>query len=258
MYDAKDYEEAAKHLSKYTGNMEDMTGYTGEGDPSLFNFNGEQAGFSSNRTNTYSFTIQNNRADERDVLLTPSYLGLYEDAATGLAAINNATGINADAILTDGNFDGDGADPEKFIVGTAGNSGLTIDNLQKFISLNPTSLQRIIIKANTTEFFENSLVMGFASPARNLGTEEVQLTDFISPDQQDNTKAVINVPIDMPTFQFDNQRLLMVRMGGTDVVASTGVKVTLTLKFGPMINESAALAHKRAAATANGAFCRTQ
>ncbi len=210
-------------------------------DDDTFDFGGGANSFmSEGQSNiTYTFSITNASAATRSIALLPTYLGTA-------AAIATATGETVDGVLTDGTI-------ITSVTGTAGNSKRTIAGMQAFVLYNPASLIRMTVKSNTEDgFLAQDLIYYELTPFRQPEGNQIPFTKIVDVDQYQQKKAVIDFreagPVNM---QLDNQRVLIFKIGGTNVVASVGESLTFTLEFGAINNIARTLAKKRSRAYNN-------
>jgi hypothetical protein len=224
---------AKQRLSSLNGDSFEGSGeYTGAGDDMLY-FSGSGSSFLSEEGSslTYSFKLQNTGADDKVIALVPTYLGTADEIA-------NATGETVDGVLTDGTIITD-------VVATAGKSKLTIAGLQKFTERNASRILDITISSNTEATFERDIVYQHLSPFRSLGNNSVPLTEYVDPDQQNSKKAIIPVGRDYPDFQLNDQTVILIPIGGTSTAgASGGEKITVTIRFGAILNMANSLQAK--------------
>lgn len=237
----EDMEAAAlARLSSVMGDEDEFEGgsefegednYVGADDDHV-DFNGHGKSFlNEDRSSiTYSFKLQNAAAAKKVIALTPTYL------ATA-AALATATGETVDGVLTDGTI-------ITSVTGTAGNSKLTIAGLQAFIKQNPTRILEMTIVSNDTSSFEEKITYQHLSPFRSLENNTIPLTDYVKPDQYNTKKAIIPIVKDYPKLQLDDQTMILLPIGGTDTVATTGVILNVTLRLGAIVNNAITLNKK--------------
>lgn len=212
--------------------------YIGQDDDSL-HFQGSQENFAGEGAGTvnFGFTLVNAAAANKVIAITPTYL-------TTAAALATATGETVDGVLTDGTIITN-------VTGTAGNSKLTIAGLQAFIAKNPAKLTKMTIVSTDTSTFETNLVYQDLSPFRTLSNNRIPLTKYVDPRQFNTKKAVVDFYTDYPDFQLDDQKMILITIGGTNVVATVGVQLNITLEFGVVYNTARSLATKAVRAHKN-------
>lgn len=237
--------EALARLSSYQGedsyegedSFEGEDNYVGADDDHV-DFNGAGKSFlNEDRSSiTYSFRLTNAAAANKVIALTPTYLGTA-------AALATATGETVDGVLTDGTIITN-------VTGTAGNSKLTIAGLQNFIKQNPTRILEMTIVSNDTSSFEEKITYQHLSPFRSLENNTIPLTDYVDPKQFNTKKAIIPIARDYPKCQLDDQTMILIPIGGTNVVATTGVTLNVTLRLGAIVNNAVTL-NKKASRAGN-------
>lgn len=238
--------EAAERLSNFTGKVRKVSNYEGGSDnyeggnednyiganDDHLDFQGSGNSYLGENSGTvnFAFSITNAAAATKQIALTPTYLGTA-------AALATATGETVDGVLTDGTIITN-------VTGTAGNSKLTIAGLQNFIRNNPSKLTRMTIVSNDTSSFETNIIYQDLSAFRTLQNNRIPLTKYVDPNQFNTKKAVVPFYLDYPEFQLDDQKLIIFSIGGTNVVATTGVTLNFTLEFGVVLNQAKTLAKK--------------
>lgn len=180
----------------------------------------------------FSFTLTNATAANKVIALTPTFLG-------SASAIATNTGETCDYVLTDGTIDTN-------ITGTAANSKLKIAYLQNFILRNPSRLIRMTVKSNSEDgFLGSEMVIGQADPYRSPSINRLPITKFVSTDQYNAKKAVIDFrEAGYQDMQLDDQNIILIRISGTNVVATTGETLNVTLEFGAVNNPARSLSVK--------------
>lgn len=236
---------ALARLSSLQGDEDEFEGSEFEGsdnyvgaDDDHVDFNGHGKSFLNEERSsiTYSFKLTNAAAGKKVIALTPTYL-------TTAAAMATATGETVDGVLTDGTIITN-------VTGAAGNSKLTIAGLQAFIKQNPTRILEMTIVSNDTSSFEEKITFQHLSPFRALDNNTIPLTDYIKPDQFNTKKAIVPVAKEYGNVQLDDQTMILLPIGGTDTVATTGVILNITLRLGAILNQAAAL-NKKATRASN-------
>ena len=224
-----------RKVSRYEGGSDNYEGggednYTGEGDDML-SFSGGSSYLGENSgTVNYKFSLTNAAAADKKIALTPTYL------ATA-AALAVATGETVDGVLTDGTIITN-------VTGTAGNSKLTIAGLQAFTLRNAAKLTRMTIVSNSATSFETDIVYQDLSPFRSLQNNRIPITKYVSPNQYNTLKGVLDLYLDYPEMQLDHQKKILITVGGTNRVATVGVTLDITLEFGVVNNVAQSLAKK--------------
>jgi hypothetical protein len=214
-------DEAGFEGDNYVGLEDDHLDFGGHGKSFL---NEERSSI------TFAFKLQNATAAKKIVALTPTYLGTAASIAT-------ATGETVDGILTDGAIITN-------LTGTAGNSKLTIAGLQSFVKQNPTRILEMTIVSNDTSTFEENITYQHLSPFRTLQNNRIPLTDYIKPEQYNTKKAIVTIGRDYPDVQLNDQTAILLPIGGTDMVATTGIILNINLRLGAILNNSGALNKK--------------
>lgn len=236
--------EALARLSSLQGEDDfEGEGFEGEdnyigADDDHVDFNGHGKSFlNEDRSSiTYTFKLQNASAGRKVIALTPTYLGTA-------AALATATGETVDGILTDGTI-------ITSVTGTAGNSKLTIAGMQAFTKSNATRVLEMTIVSNDTSSFEEKITFQHLSPFRSLENNTIPLTDYVKPDQYNTKKAIVPIARDYGKVQLDDQTMILLPIGGTDVVATTGVILNVTMRLGAIINNASTL-YKKATRAGN-------
>lgn len=239
-------EIALNNLSSFTGNHEsDFEGsyegdenYVGLGDPSL-QFCGGQSFLSVGGASdlTFSFRLTNATSAKKIIALTPTYLGTA-------AALATAAGQTVDYLLADGTI-------ATNITGTASDTRVTIANFQNFTLRHPSQIVEIMIGANSALAFNEVIVCTELSPFRQLASNKIPLTKYLSPDQYNTQKVVLPLWKDFPWVAANDQLAILIPIGGTETVATTGVILDFTISFGAIRNTAAELNHKVNLATRN-------
>lgn len=234
--------EARERLSSYEGSYEGDENYLGDNDDDL-SFSGNARSFVNEVGSSikFGFKLQNTTTTTRVVALCPAF---YSTAS----AINTATGETVDGILTDGNFVTDGT---TYVTGTAHDAKHKIAPLLEFIKRNPARIVELTIQANNESAFEEKITMRQCSPFRAAGNEYITLTDYVKPDQYNTKKCIVPVWKDYPHTQLDDQNLILLPIGGTNVQATTGVILNITMKIGAILNPAGKLSKKAARAGKN-------
>ncbi len=171
----------------------------------------------------------------------------YGDFPTA-ATINTYTGETVDALLTDGTLAGSSS---AILTGVAANPKLTIAHLQRFVKKNPTALVEIVLQANSDEAWKEKLTIIKANPFYPAETKYLDLNDYLDQYQQQSKKITIPVQRVFPDFKMDDQAIILLPIGGTDTVATTGVSIQVTFKIGAINNQAGALPKKRSKALKN-------
>lgn len=213
--------------------------YVGYGDDSL-QFSGSGSSFltAGNASDlTFSFRLQNASESKKVIALFPTYL------ATA-AALATASGQTVDAILTDGTI-------ITSVTGTASDSMVTIDNMQKFVNKHPSQIVEITISANTALAFNEVIVVKELSPFRQLPGNKIPLTKYVLPDQYNSSKVVLPIWRDFNYMAANDQLAVLLPIGGTGTVATSGVIMDVTISFGAIRNTAAELANKVKRASGN-------
>jgi hypothetical protein len=224
--------------SNFEGSYEGDESYVGLGDDAL-QFTNAQSFLSVGNASdlTFSFRLQNATSAKKVIALFPTYLGTA-------AALATASGQTVDYILTDGTI-------ATNITGTAGDSMVTIANLQNFTLKHPSQIVEITLAANTSLAFNEVVICKELSPYRQLPGNKIPLTKYVLPDQYNNSKAVLPIWRDFPWLAGNDQLAILVPIGGTETVATTGVILDFTITFGAIRNVAAELNNKVKRASQN-------
>jgi hypothetical protein len=217
--------------SSYEGGNNEV-GYLGVGDDQV-SFNGDpRKSFLTEQHSSVKFGYKITNATSGTVVLalTPAF---FESAS----AITAATGETCDGIITDGTIITN-------VTATALDSKHKIAPFLSFIKRNPTRAIEMIIQSNTDASYEETIIIKPVSPFRMLGNAYLPLTNYLSPDQFNSKKVIVPLHRDFPDFQFDDQNLVLLPIGGTNVVATTGVTLNITFKIGGVLNNAETLARK--------------
>lgn len=217
--------------------------YVGDNDETV-SFSGGAKSFLTEHCSDlrFGFKLTNTFAATKVVALA------YGDFPT-TATIATYTGETVDALLSDGTIAGSST---TIVVGTAANPKLTIAHLQRFVKKNPTALVEIVLQANSDEAWKEKLTIIKANPFFPAETKYLDLNDFLDQYQQQSKKITIPVQQIFPDFQMDDQAIILLPIGGTDTVATTGVSLQVTFKIGAINNQAGALPKKRTKALKNG------
>lgn len=234
--------EAMNRLSSYEGDglgYEGEDNYVGVEDDSVdFCGTGARSFISeADRTVPFQFKVVNTFATTKKIVLNPGYLNTTTE-------INDATGESVDGILADGAFL---TDTGVSVTATAGRSKHKITPWLRFLKTNPHRVRQIIIESNTDLAFNETMVIQTVSPYRTMPNKYLLLTDYVKPDQYNNKKAYI----DLDDVQIDDQTLIFLNIGGTNIVATTGVSLNFTFKMGAMKNPALELDKKAKRALKN-------
>ncbi len=180
----------------------------------------------------FTFTLTNAADSNKVIALTPTFLGSAANIATH-------TGETCDGVLTDGTI-------ITSVTGTAANSKLKIAFLQNFVLRNPSRLIRMTVKSNTEDgFLASEMVIGQASAFRSPSINRIPVTKFVNPDQYSQKKAVIDFrEAGYQDMQLDDQNIILLRVSGTNVVATTGESLNITLEYGAVNNPARTLSVK--------------
>lgn len=235
----QEIEKLANELN-YVGSEE--SSYVGDNDDNL-SFSGGARSFLTEKHSDlrYGFKVTNVMAGKKVVAVC------FGDFPTA-AAITTYTGETVDALLTDGTLAGAAA---AILSAEAANPKLTIAHLSRFTKKNPTALIEIILQANSDEAWKEKVTIIKANPFFPAETKYLDLNDYLDQYQQQSKKITIPVQEVFPDFQMDDQAIILLPVGGTDVVAVTGVSIQVTLKVGAINNQAGALPKKRKKAFAN-------
>jgi len=135
-----------------------------------------------------------------------------------------AAGIEFDYILDDG------------VIGTsitATAQRFKIRQLLAFVKNNPLRVPEIIIQANSTSAFEETMTIIQATPFRKLGDSQILLTDWFSPNQFQDKKIIVPTP----NLQLDDQTVILIPI-------QAGSELIFTFKIGAVSNRASALNKK--------------
>jgi hypothetical protein len=209
--------------NNYDGNNYDGDNYMGMDDDGLsFAGNGKSFLTELNSNLSFGFSITNALTTTQVIALTPTFLGTA-------AKIASYTGQTVDAVLTDGTL-------KTSVTAASLNTKRKIEYLQNFINRNPTRVIQMIIQADTDGQLEEQIVLSQISPFRDLANNTLNITDYVSPEQLTQKKAVIELALDFPQFQLDDQNVLLL-----PVVPGT---VKVTWRIGAIRNPASELFNK--------------
>lgn len=216
--------------------------YIGEGDDQVSFHGGAKCFLTESRSNIrFGFKLENKTTATRVIALA------FGDFPTA-ASVNSYTGETVDGLLTDGNIVTDGV---TFCTATAANSKLKIAHLQRFVAKNPSTVTEITLQANSEEAWKEKITIIKANPFYPAKTEYIDLQDFLDQYQQQAKKITIPIAKIFPDFQMDDQAVILLPIGGTNVLAG-GISLQVTMGFGGILNHAATLNTKRKKAIANG------
>jgi hypothetical protein len=138
----------------------------------------------------------------------------------------SAAGITCDYVLDDGTL-------EANLTVTALKSAFTVRRFMNFIRRNPQRVPEIVISADNKSAFEEIMTIARVSPYRTFGENNIQLSDFFSPDQFQSTKIIVPTP----ELQLDDQTVVLLPV-------ANGRTLTITLKIGANKNSARSLNKK--------------
>lgn len=223
--------KAEKALTSSFNGYEGQDPYLGKNDPAL-SFVGSASSFIDEKKDArqYAFTITNtgSAAVDRVLALHPGYL-------TNVADLINASGVAADAIVTDGT-----------IINTVNATVVCVGKpkkiaqLQAFVNRNPTRFTGLKMLVNDADQFEEELCIRKLSPLGDLGYETITPSTHKDSKQTDDKR----VEIPLNNFQLDDQTAIIFTL-------KAGRTVTFTFFAGAIRNVAGELNQKATAARAN-------
>jgi len=226
---------AAENLNVFTSNYQEDVNqmYIGQNDISVEFLGGSNfAGANPSGLNFgIKLTNSGKSAKDRVVAIIPGY---FDNAADIIADL---TGLAVDAIVADGTMVGGEGDGD-CLVGSG--TPKKIADFIKFIKHNPTRISFIKMLVDDEAQIEEPIYIKKLSPFRNL--EDVTLYPSVYKDSnQQNAKRV---EIETPDLQFDNQTIVIYRIGAGR---------TVSMNFFPtaVANTAATLAKKATVAASN-------
>lgn len=228
---------AKANLSSYAGT--DKVGYTGQND-AMLSFAGKNASsFANEGMGAPVFTFKLKNASAATVVLAMGK-AFYASAADAAASL----GETIDGLITDGTIITN-------VTAVAGNSRFKLAHILEFARKNAMRLIGFTIQTNTQEAFKENLTIvvpkPFATPDSNT---VINLQDQVRPEFLNQNKIEIPVGQVAPDLQLDDQAIILIPIGGTNVIAG-GVELGITLKFGAIANTAGSLATKARVAKQN-------
>jgi len=206
--------------------------YVGDNDDSVQFHGGAKSFLTEHRSNLrFGFKVVNASIATKVIAIA------FGDFPT-TASINSYTGETVDALLADGVI-------VAGVTVTAANAKLKVDHLMRFVKRNPTGVVDITLQANSEEAWKEKITIIKANPFFPAETKYIDLSDFLDQYQQQAKKITIPLHKIFPDFQLDDQAIILLPVGGTDVVAVTGVSLQVTMSFGAVLNSAATLSKKR-------------
>jgi hypothetical protein len=193
----------------------------------------------------FAFTIAITTTTAKQICICPAYFDTLQvkSNTASLAAANiaetisydNKTAINASQLL---GFDVDGVLSDGTIFSNCTVTAVRgkVRDFLNFVKFNPVKIKAIIIDADDTTQFDQSITIAKATPFRQPEVNTKYLGDYYNPYQNLTTK--IEVPT--PGLQFDNQTLVSL---GTGYKSSGATTITVRLKIEDVLNIPGAFAN---------------
>lgn len=205
----------------------------GSRQPSGYDGGGSTPLDTKSASKSFKISLTNKTASTYILILNkPSFLTTAAEVAAYAQLDADKTILLTDGTLVNGTDDAD-------LIATSGNSVRKIAHFFKFVERNPTEILQLELNVNDELCYDAKFGVVPASPIINLGTnQEFDLARFVDPKFLNNKKAIISAK----DVQFDDQTIVYVEVVGTDKIATTGGKMSLTFVIGSILNPSAAFA----------------
>lgn len=198
--------------------------YVGIGDLSL-DFTGSGSSFLDEGAGSQQFTVTitntGTAAEDQILALFPGYF-------SSAASIKDASGVAADAIVTDGSII---TTADKQVVCTG--SPKAIAEFQEFCKRNPTRFTGLKMLVNNSDQFEKAIYIKKLSPFKNLEDYSIVPSTFKDSTQTDDKRC--EIPLN--DFQIDDQTTVVFTL-------LAGRTVTFTFFAGAIQNGAAELNKK--------------
>ena len=145
-------------------------------------------------------------------------------------------GFPVDVVADDGICYSLASDPTKQLTVTS--TGMPFAQLVEFVKNNSCAVESIVINTNDKAFFETSkLTVKSADPFAKTGEEVLQLGDFLSENQQINTKITMLPEKKNMILTLDDQSIVAINIPG---ILNNNTTIDATLQFNVAIIDNAA------------------
>ncbi len=184
---------------------------------------------------TVAMKITNNMADPVKIALGANVSNIHANNAATIAY------LGVDAILSEGNFVGDGGSPEKFANCAMIDSDRSWDEISKYIEKTPTRILGIALQSSKvsdgspdSSNYASPLKTAWVSPWQKSPNPSLNLAQYI--DNKSNSPQFVNVDFrtkKFPVIVSDEQYLILTIKPGTalDLTLNIGHQASLPQRF---------------------------
>jgi hypothetical protein len=217
--------EELSYLGQQLGNDDDLLSYSGSQTTLVTpNQSDRRYGFRLNNPTDAQKTVALHRGFFNNNTELSSYLGVTING--DLTALGAAATTTLHALPVDSRF--------------------PLSGLELYTRLNPTGMWQMVINGNSNEAWNSVIRIYKISPftaVREVAL--INLDEVFSEYQQTDKKITIDLRKWCSDFQFDAETVVTMTLPGTDVIATTGARLKITLHASEVLSVSTALSKKR-------------